>query len=245
LVEGARPLIGYKIDAVKQNYDLNDTEQLLEFTEAAAAVLAEISSAVELELYTKQVAKETGVSPETLQAQVNVLRRKQQQVKDRQEERKERKQYEERTGGRRNLEEMGQKNAERLLLNFMAEDASVLKKVQESGLEAADFSEGIHRALAEKLFALPEGKADINALLEQFPPEQVGTVTAILLDDKNTEDKKNAAMQPLKKLLEAKQKVKQSELLESEDLAELDRMLKQSEQDKRRNQTWKTKNKPQ
>jgi len=100
-------------------------------------------------------------------------------------------------------------------------------------------------ALAEKLFALPEGKADINALLEQFPPEQVGTVTAILLDDKNTEDKKNAAMQPLKKLLEAKQKVKQSELLESEDLAELDRMLKQSEQDKRRNQTWKTKNKPQ
>ncbi|MBR5152557.1 MAG: DNA primase [Clostridia bacterium] len=245
LVEGARPLIGYKIDAIKQHYDLNDTEQMLEFTEAAAGVLSEINNEIELELYTKQIAKEAGISPDTLSTQVKVLRRKQQQVKERQEERKERKNFEERTGGRRDLHEMGLKNAERLLLNFMAEEPAVMKKVKESGLTAEDFTEGIHRKLAEKLLACPDDRVDGNALLEQFSPEEIGVVAAILLDDKNTENKKEASIQPLAKVLDAKQRIKQAELLTNDDLHELDKMLKQKEQEKRRNQTWKTKNNPQ
>ena len=227
LVEGARPLIAYKIDAIKQNYELSDTEQLLEFTEAAAGVLSEIPSAVELELYTKLVAKETGISFDTLTAQVNVIKRKRNQVKERQEERQERKNFEQRTGGRRDLETMKIVNAERLLLNFMAEDAAVMKRVRESGLTPEDFTEGLHRTLAEKLYARTDGKGDVHAILEEFGPQEVGAVASILLDDKNTENKKEAAAQPLEILLEAKQRQKESELLEQGDLSQLDRMLKQ------------------
>ena len=232
LAEGARPFIAYKIDLIKQNYDLSDTEQLLEFAEAAAAVLADIQNGVELELYTKQIAKETGVSPETLSAQVNVLRRKQNQVKERQEERRERRNFEERTGGRRDLDTMKVKNAERLLLNFMADDIAVWKKVRESGLAPEDFTEGLHRSLAQKLFACDGGRVDRNALLNQFPPNEVSAVTAILMEDKNTEHKKEESARPLQILLEAKQKVKQSELLKQEDdleaLAALDKMIKEN-----------------
>ncbi len=242
LVEGARPLIGYKIDAIKQHYDLNDTEELVEFTEAAAGVLSEIGNRMELELYAKQVAKETGVSPDSLLAQVSVLRKRNQQVKERQEERQERKSFEERTGGRRDLKEMGKLNAERLLLNCMADSPVVLKKVKESGIAPEDFSEGLHRSLAEKILSAEGGGIDINALLTRFPPEEVGRVSSILMDDKKTEDKKKAAERPLQLLLEAKQRGKESALLESGDLDELDRLLKQKDQDKRRIQPWKTKN---
>lgn len=227
LVEGARPLVAYKIDAIKQNYELSDTEQLLEFAEAAAGVLAEITNQVELELYTKQVARETGVSVETLTAQVNVLRRKKNLVKERQEERRERRNFEERTGGRRNLDTMKIVNAERLLLNFMADDASVMHSVRKSGLLPEDFTEGLHRTLAERIYAQPEGKGDVHALLEEFDPQEVGAVAAILLNDKNTERKKEAAEQPLEILLEAKSRRKESELLEQGDLSQLDRILKQ------------------
>ena len=230
LVEGARPLIAYKIDAIKQNYDLNDTEQLLEFTEAAAGVLAEIRNAVELELYTKLVAKETGVSVENLTAQINILRRKQAQVKERQEERRERKSFEERTGGRRDMEVMKIRNAEQLLLNFMAEDSGVLKKVTESGLSYEDFTEGIHRKLAQLLF---DGVGK-NALLSHFSQEELGTVSAILLEDKNTENKRKEAENPLKILLTAKDKAKQQALLKNQDDAETLRALDQMLKDNRR-----------
>ena len=231
LIEGARPLIAYKIDAIKQNYDLNDTEQLLEFAEAAAGVLAEIRNAVELELYTKLVAKETGISVENLIAQINILRRKQAQVKERQEERKERKSFEERTGGRRDMEAMKIRNAEQLLLNFMAEDSGVLKNVTESGLSYEDFTEGIHRKLAQLLFS----GVSKNALLSHFSQEELGTVSAILLEDKNTENKRKEAENPLKILLTTKDKAKQQALLKNQDDAETLRALDKMLKDNRRN----------
>lgn len=227
LVENAKPLIAYKIDDIKQNYDLNDTEQLLEFAEAAAAVLAEIPNRVELEIYTKQVAKETGVSADTLTAQVNTIRRKKHTEQERREEREERRNYEKRTGGRRDLQNMKIVNAERLLLHVMAEEPSVRKQAAEVGLTAGDFSEGLHRKLAEKIFACTDGRIDVNTVLGQFEEQDIGAVAAILLDDKNTENKKKAAQQPLEILLDAKRRKQEAELLNQGDLSRLDEMLKQ------------------
>lgn len=227
LIEGARPLTAYRIDGIKQNYDTEDTEQLLEFTEAAAQVLAELNNPVEQELYTKQVAKEAGISPDSLRAQVENLRRKQLRDEERREESRERRAFEERTGGRRDLQKMGLSNAERLLLNLMCEDG-VLKKVRDAGVVPEDFSQGLHRELARRLFETPPGRsADVNALLDQFPPDKVGAVAAILLDDKNTEHKNLAYEQPLDLLLSAKRRRIEEELLEQGDLNRLDQLLKE------------------
>ena len=226
LIEEARPLITYKIEEIKKNYDLEDSEQLIEFSEAAAAVLAEIKNPVECEHYTKLIAKECDVSPESIKTRIDILRKKNQVVQQRQEERNERRNFEERTGGRKDLEQMKVKNAEKLLLNFMAGDRGVLKKVMASGLAPEDFTEGLHRELAEKLYQCGD-RADINQLLSQFPSESIGAVSAILLEDKNTERVDIAYEQPLGILLDEKRKGVASELLEQGDLAELDRILKE------------------
>ena len=237
LIEDAKPLITYKIDEIKKNYDTDNNEQLLEFVEAAAAVLAEIKNPVELEVYTKRVAKDSGISTDSLKARVDVLKRKRQETENRRNERQERRAFEERTGGRRDLEQMGIRNAERLLLNLMSESGSVLKKVKDAGIEADDFSEGLHRDLAQKLFSLSEnGIKDVNELLEQFPTEEIGAVAAILLDDKNTEHTNKAYEQPLRILLDVKYRNEESRLLEQGDLNELDKMLKaKSQRQNRRN----------
>ncbi len=230
LVEQAKPLIMYRIEDVKKDYDLEDTEQAVEFIEKAAEILAEITKPAEQELYLNQVAKTAGVSVGSLQAQVNLLRRSRNLAEAKKQERQERKAFEERTGGRRDLHAMGVRNAERLLLNLMT-DGSVQKKVRAAGLTPEDFSEGIHRDLAVRLMASDTGRdADIHGLLAQMPQEETGAVTAIFMDDKNIENKERAYRQPLEFLLAEKARWQQSQLMEQDDLAQLDRMLKQKNQ---------------
>lgn len=233
LIESAKPLITYKIDEIKKNYDIEDTEQLLEFTEAAAAVLAGIKNPVELEVYLKRVAKDSGITEEGLKARVDILRRKRQAAEVRISERQERKNYEERTGGRRDLRQMGLKNAEALLLNLMADSLTVFKSVKNAGIQPDDFSEGIHRELAQVLFSVQETEiGNVQVLLKKFPAEKVGEVAAVLLDDKNTENAGEACKRPLQILLEAKAESEASRLLELGNLDELDKLLKKKEQHK-------------
>lgn len=235
LVESAKPLLTFRIDEIKKKYDLEDTEQILEFSEEAATLLAEVKNSVEQELYIKRVAQESGLAPDTLAARVKVLQRKQVKTEMQREERRERREFEQRTGGRRDLEEMKLKNAQRLLLNFMSEPV-VLKKVQEAGIVPEDFYDGLYRTLAQEMYhAAKDGTADIHALLARFPDAQVGAVAAILLDDKNTAHKEQAYLQPLAIMLEVKRRNAEAKLLEQGDLNALDKMLKEKKQDKRRN----------
>lgn len=227
LVEEAKPLLMYRIDQVKKDYDLEDTEQTIEFIEKAAEILAEIRKPAERELYLKQVAKTAGVSEESLKAQVDVLRRKHTAAAERKQERQDRRAFEARTGGRRDLREMGIFNAEALLLNLMT-DSRILKKVKGTGLLPEDFSPGVHRQLAEALYhADTQQEIDVHVLLTQFSPEEAGAVTAILMDDKNIEHKNQAYQQPLATLLAEKDKRRQSQLMETGDLSRLDELLKQ------------------
>ncbi len=227
LVEQAKPLLMYRIDEVKKEYDLEDTEQTIEFIEKTASILAEIKNPAERELYLKQVAKTADVSPESLDAQVKVLMRTRDALEEKKRERQERRAFEERTGGRRDLDAMGIRNAERLLLNLMT-DAGVLKKVRAAGIVPADFGEGLHRKLATWLLKTPEGRdADIHGLLAEISPEETGPVTSVFMDDKNIENKVKACERPIELLLAQKAKLRQNQLMEDDDLAALDKMLKE------------------
>ncbi len=230
LMEQAKPLMMYRIDEVKKDYDLDDTEQTIEFLEKAAAILAEIKNPSERELYLKQVAKLAEVSEDSLKAQVSVLMRKQNAAQERKQEREERRAFVERTGGRRDMDAMRQSNAEEALLNLML-DGGVLKLVKESGLLPEDFMAGVHRRLAElfwKCEAEPGKEINVHGLLREIPEGEEWTAANRLFEDgKAFSDKKKACRQPIQILLETKAKQQQSKLMAEGDLAALDEMLKQ------------------
>ncbi len=226
LVEQAKPFLMYRIDEVKKEYDLDDTEQTIEFVEKTAIILAEIKKPPERELYLKQVAKTAGISPESLQAQVDVLMRTRNAIEEKKRQRQEQRQFVERTGGRQNLDVMGLRNAERLLLNLMA-NAGVMKKVRAAGIVPEDFGEDLHKKVATWLFQTPEGKnADVHNLLMELPPEEIGVINGIFMDYKEIQDKLVACQRPIELLLVQKAKLQQSRLMEEGDLAALDEMLK-------------------
>lgn len=230
LVEGAKPFTEYRIDELKKHYDTDaagDPEGMIEFAEAAAGVLAELSNPVECDIYAKRVAKTAGISEEGLKTRINIIKRKISADAERAEKREERKMYERRTGGRRDLDRMKLINAENLLLCLAAEDKAAFKTIKNAGITPQDFSEGLNRILADKIYALSDGGSiNIHELLRQLPTEYAGDAAAILLDDKNTEHTSKAVEQPLSIMLDRKNKNKESELLEQGELEQLDKLLK-------------------
>ncbi len=235
LMEQAQPLLMYRIEEVKKEYDLEDTEQTIEFVEKAAGILAEIKKAPERELYLKQVAKTAGISEEGLAAQVQVLMRTRNAIEERKQRREEEKVFREQTGGRRDMDAMRLTNAERLLLYLMV-DGGALKKTVEAGLLPEDFSEGIHREMATLLFQTDPSRgkeADVHRdVLDKLPENLRVAGSSILMDHRyqDVENKEWAVMQPIGILQEEKRKRQQMKLMAEGDLAELDKILKQKKQ---------------
>lgn len=241
LMEGAKPLIEYRIDEIQKEYNPNedgkpqfsDSEQMIEFAEKAAAVLAEIKNPLEYEIYAKRVADSSGVSVDSLNAVIANLRRKNAAAEERREEQMQRRQRKEPVGpeGERVY------RAEKLILSLMCEKV-VYREVTAGGLTPDSFSGELHRRLAEVIEKEYENNdiLDINRVLSVFEDTERGEIAKILLDDKNIEDKKKASMQPLKIILENLNRQEQQTMLESGDLRRLDELLKKSaKQNKGRN----------
>lgn len=236
LIEGAKPLIEYRIDEIQKEYSESDgekpifadVEQKIEFTEAAAKVLAGIQNPVEYEVYASRVAEKSGISIESLNAAVVDIKRKNAIADERSEEQRLRRleHKEKKDVGRM---QMGIYNAEQLLLSLMS-DKEVYLLAKKSGITTDCFSYPIHRRLADIIEEMynSSGEININHILGMASDEERGRFAKILLDDKNTKDKKKACLQPIDALLKEKSRSKQSEMLEAGDLEALDALLKRN-----------------
>ena len=237
LIEGAKPLFEYRIDEIQKQYSADgiegekpvfaDAEQKIEFTEAAARVLAEIKNPVEYEIYVSRVAEKSGVSIDTLNATVANLRRRADREEEKSEEQRLRRMKKEETKDVQ-PQQMGVYNAEQLLLSLMC-DRTVYKIVKEKGITSEHFSYTIHRKLAEtidKLYA-ETGRIDMNKILDTADETERGRITKIFLEDKFIQDKEKACIQPIETLIAEKNKNIQSEMLDAGDIAALDKLLKQ------------------
>lgn len=233
LIERAKPLIEYRIDEIQKEYNAGDdenelifadTESRIGFTEAAAAVLAEVKNPVEFEIYTSRVSEKSGVSIDSLNAAIAALRRD----NDKKEERREERMLRKRQKSLNTTDNMRVFNAEQLLLNLIC-DKSVYKMVQEYGITPDSFVYDLHKRLAQMIFNMynSDGLVDINIILSNFDEEYRGQVAKILMYDRNTHDKKRAAEQALTIIRQERNLKDQEKLFEAGDLKSLDALLRQ------------------
>lgn len=225
LIHNAEALIEYKIRRIKEKYNLESDEDKISFIEEAAGVFAEMKNPVEQEVYIKKIARESDVSPDAILTEVRNLERKQQRLTLRREERAEKRSYEERTGGRRNLEQMKIYNAEKLLLNLLTE-REVFRRVSKE-IQPEDFSSELHKKLAHILYGIHQRGEPVRAseILEQFEESQLGQVSELLIDDKNVGDKRSAAEMPLQIMKQGLLKSAEQELLKKDELPELQKVV--------------------
>lgn len=72
----ARATTRYELDTLISRYDLDDISQKVEFSSAAAALLAKLRSAVEQDEYVKYVCRKANISEDALLSEIKKLRRR-------------------------------------------------------------------------------------------------------------------------------------------------------------------------
>ncbi len=74
LIKGSKTPVEYKIELLREKYDLGDTAQKMEFLRKAIDIIAQIPSAIEREVYAAKLAGQLEIEPATLKSEV--LRRR-------------------------------------------------------------------------------------------------------------------------------------------------------------------------
>ena len=196
-------------------------------------MIAGIANRVEREVYIKQISRRTDISVDSITAQVDSSLRKLQVREKTKEERSEKRDYEQRTGGRKDLDKMRLFNAEKLMLNLICEK-EVFDRVSQR-ISAEDFTEGLHRELARVIYGIYEKGERVNpiSVISMLGEENIGRVSDILSDDKNVDNKKTAAVMPLKIMEEYKLRRQEESSADSGDTAKLQEIMEQLKKDKR------------
>lgn len=233
LIDSAESFIEYKIHKIEKQYNLEDTVEKIEFIEQIAKIFAKISNSVEREVYIKKIARQTDISPESISVQVENLARRERQRENASARKEEKRGFEARTGGRRDLDKMRLYNAEKLILNLMCEkDAFAAVKDE---IKPSDFSEGLHRRLAEIIFEIHSKGEKVNplAVISRFGESDIGRVSEILSDDKNVDDKRRAVQQPLRIIRQYRMLQAEKKSAGDGDVDELQRIMEQLKKDKK------------
>ncbi len=232
LVDNAESFIEYKLGKIEKQYNLEDTVEKIEFIEQIAKILANIKNAVEREVYIKNTARKTDISPESIAAQVSNILLKNRQAESRKDMSRDKRSFESRTGGRDDLERMRLFNAEKLMLNLICEK-DVFEGVKKH-LTPEDFSEGLHRRLAEIIFKTHADGQKVNpmSVISEFSEAEFGRVSEILSDDKNVDSRREAAALPLKIIKAYKLKQEEKSLAEGGDTDALQEIMNKLKKDK-------------
>ncbi len=206
LIEKAEPLIEYKINEIREKYNLNDVDDKVDFTREASAVLARVKNPAQREIYVSRLADELKISAGSIMAGITEFERANARIEARRVEN-------ERVRQTVRRERVGTENArglywaERLLLNQMC-DKRVMKRVRECGITPDDFTcDPVHRRLAALLFELSDKgvRPEPADIISRSLPEDAGPVSDILMSDKNIEDKLSASIGPTETIMKAKE----------------------------------------
>lgn len=207
MVSAAKSLAEFKIELLREQYDLNDTKGKITFVNKMAVVLAKVQNNIERDAYIKEISQETGIGIEPIYAEIN----KQFYGKDKVMRTPKLVQ-----AGAIGLRKPGTDGKElnpkiiqieKMLIALLSiSDKQVYEYLKENK-DFKDFESEINRKIAEKIYRLYQkdiefSHSEVLNLLES--DEEVGVYTEIIQREYNFDDNFKVA----KDLLESLERVK-------------------------------------
>ncbi|MCL2227690.1 MAG: toprim domain-containing protein, partial [Oscillospiraceae bacterium] len=184
LLERSENHIAYRLMTMASGFDLETDEGRLSYITAATAMLSELSSKPEREIYGVRVAQETGVSPESVKNEIEkkLRARKSRQKKD----------FEKRvTRPRDALQPADRQHREGNIVSAVAEegvirclvrDSTLMKIAEEMGFSQAEFTSPFLRKAYEVLARrISESKDTREAyIMPEFEPAEASRLMVLL-----------------------------------------------------------------
>jgi len=223
IIEKAVPATKYKILYIKKEHTLQNESSKLSFVRKAVSIIAPLESPTERELYIRDLSSETGFSIEALKQELNELREKLRNQRDKNE-----------IPWNNDMNEKGKSaastvpalrpayyNAERQLLAGMIQSAEVAQQVQTR--LGGNFHVETHAALAAYIYAyyadgkLPDPSGFVGSLHDD---ELEAVASSVLLtypqDSMNEQVLEDCLTEVRKHDLELKLRQKQQQLVQAE-----------------------------
>lgn len=219
LISNSKEQIEYKIMKLKSMYNLDDISQKSEYVNLAAKEFITIKSPVEQELYVKKISAETGVSAESIFAEMARLRA----IADKNREISNFRSHSAiRTSSPADLQLARCKNAQKLVLNIMCYHKRQAEYIMEN-LSESDFDEEASPIFsAIKTIRQNGSEPDPRLLVSSMA--DVALAAEILHDDKNIDDPEKAARQSVEIILKYNETKKMRNLLKNDSLTSKDKL---------------------
>ncbi|MEE1043485.1 MAG: toprim domain-containing protein, partial [Clostridia bacterium] len=219
LITDSQEQIEYKLEKLKSRYNLNDIGQKSEYVTLAAKEFITIKSPVEQELYVKKISAETGVSAESIFAEMARLK----SINDKAREISNFKsQSVVRTAKPADLQLARCKSAQKMVLNIMCYNKRQAEYIIDS-LTEEDFDEEIRSIFSViKTTRLNGAEPDARIIVSSMP--DVALAAEILHDDKNIDDPEKAARQSVEIILNYNKSKKLQNALKNDTMSSDDKL---------------------
>ena len=226
LLQGCANSVEYRLEEVRQGFDLSQDDQKAQYLQAAAGLVAGLNSPVEREIYGNRAADAAGISREAMAQEVEQQRRQKGRQARRQEERRSLTPTQTLQPKQRELRYTNVRSAlaEEGVLRVILLDGSYFKQLTD--LQESDFSAPLlGRAYGLLRQRWQEGKpVSLAALDGVFTPEEMDHLSAVVQQPQPMHTAQ-AALDDYKQTILAQHR--KADIHSGQDLAQLRDLLKQ------------------
>lgn len=186
LLDNSEGAVNFRLAKCKEGLDLSSDTGKVEYLNRCVDVLADINSSLERGVYISKVAKEQDFPRETLDAQIKEVIRKRINSEKKQEWTSIRTFSEKRKQDPNAVMFPKEYKAERGIISFLAKNPDGLELVTDS-LTPQHFITELNRRIYEKMVEGLKNSEDFNilSLQSEFSPDEMGTITEMLLENEN------------------------------------------------------------
>ena len=164
LIERSANDVEYRIETIRNKYDLTENDQRILFLREAAGVIASLESSVEQDVYTGSTAKLAGVTKTAFEQEVRQARTRLRRTKRRQYQREVREPVRAAQPKQKTIhyDNIRSARAEEGLLSLIFSDPSLIPEVR-SQIQPEDFSAPVLRKIYEQTASLYDSGIQVSA----------------------------------------------------------------------------------
>ena len=181
LIDKALSVIEFKVKILKQNLNLDITNDKIKFLNEIAKLISKVDNTIEKEVYIEKISKEYQISKEAIYAEVNKLaygKNKSEKILD-----KEKAVIKHQKVEKTEVSELVKKRENTVLALLLMGDLNVFKIIKQN-ITIEDFKDNLNKQIATILYEdFEKGNSNINCILDNLSDEEQNHITAILADD--------------------------------------------------------------
>ncbi len=190
LIDKALSVIEFKVKVLKQNLNLENTNDKIKFLNEIAKLISKIDNNMEREVYIEKIAKEYEISKEAIYAEVNKLSysgNKSEKILE-----KAKPVIKHKIQEKSNVSEAVKRRENTILSILLMGDLNIFQIIKQN-INPEDFRDNLNKQIAKKLYEeFEKGNSNINGILDELSEEEQSHVTMIMADDYEIEDVEKA-----------------------------------------------------